>query len=69
VAEGVAEIQDRPPPVFPLVFAHDGRLDLARACDGMGERLHIPIEQLFDVRVQPIEEAQVRHAAVLDHFR
>src|SRR5688572_31970290 len=69
MAEGVAEVQERPLPLFAFVRGDDTRLDLAGAPDRLGEWRALAREHARAVRLQPAEERGIRYEGRLDDFR
>ena len=66
MAEGVAEVQQRPLALLALVPADDRRLDLAGAQDHVRQRLGSLVEQLREVLLEPAEQLGIADEAVLD---
>ena len=66
VAEGVAEIEQRPlAGELSLVGPDHRRLDLERPADGDGERARLARQHRWPLRLQPVEEVRILDEGVL----
>ena len=69
MAEGVAEVQDRPAALFAFVLGDDLRLDFAASAHGVDEGLGLADQQVVQVALQPGEERRIGDHPDLHHFR
>src|SRR5437868_11494354 len=56
MAERVPEVEERPHTGLALVLRDDGRLELARTPDGVGEGPPVAGQELFDVLLETTQE-------------
>ena len=68
VAEGVAEVENRPQALFTLVLADHPGLDLAAALDGIRQGRFVARQQVVEMGFDPAEKGFIGNRAVLDHL-
>src|SRR5262245_50617539 len=59
VPESVPEVEERAPALLALVLDDDRRLDRTRAADRFLERGGVALEELREVRLEPVEELRI----------